>query len=96
MIPIDAERKYLEHLTGKVFKILPLKEENCSTLKDYLDGLVVEMSGVYSVCDNLVNNPKFLGAIGSIAYLRDNEFDKTLCKREVFKVLSVIGKIKEV
>ena len=43
MIPDAMMRKYFERTVGKLYKILPLKECEEETLKEYLDTLLTEL-----------------------------------------------------
>lgn len=92
-IPDKAMINYLRTLIDKVYKILPMKEENSETLHCYLTGLTHEMVGYYQLCYDLVDEPRFLSVVNIVKYLENNDFDTATCKREVFKAIRLIQNI---
>ena len=54
LIPEENFCKYFEFLISKTYKILPLKEENSSTLKSYLESYLRELIGNQSLISVLV------------------------------------------
>lgn len=89
-IPEEALTTYLKALIDKVYKILPMKEENSDTLTCYLTGLIHELTGCYQLHYELVGEPRFLSVVNIVKYLESNEYDTATCKREVFKAIRLI------
>lgn len=80
-------------MVGKIFKILPLKEENNVGFNDYVDSILVQLIGATNTFDELSNNQNFLMIINIIQYINNNECSIKQCKREIFKCLEIIQKI---
>lgn len=91
--PNKALNSYLHNLINKVYKILPMKEEQCDTLTSYLLSLKNELIGCYELWDILCDNSQFLTVINIIDYLSKEEYDISTCKREVFKAIHLIEKV---
>ena len=92
-IPNEAIKSYLKTLIDKVYKVLPMKEENSETLHCYLTGLTHELIGAYRLHFELVDEPRFLNVVSIVKYLESNDFDTATCKREVFKAIRLIQNI---
>lgn len=84
---------YLKGLIPRIFKILPLKEEEYETLDIYIDSLLREMIGLANVVDELKLNTNYLSIIGTLENLLD-ENDIKIFKRDVFKCLDIIKKMR--
>lgn len=94
-VPLRALDGYLQNLIDKVFKILPMKEEQCSTLPSYLRSLESELVGCYKLWDELADEPQFLALINVVNYLAFEEYDVAVCKREVFKAIHLVESVKK-
>lgn len=94
-LPNKALKSYLRHLINKVYKILPMKEEGCKTIKPYLLSLENELIGCYDLWEILDDNPNFTAIINIIAYLFTEQYDIQTCKREVFKAIHLIELINK-
>lgn len=94
-VPYKALDGYLQNLIDKVFKILPMKEEQCGTLPSYLRSLESELVGCYKLWDELADEPQFLALINVVNYLAVEEYDVAVCKREVFKAIHLVESVKK-
>ncbi len=94
-VPLRALDGYLQNLIDKVFKILPMKEEQCGTLPSYLRSLESELVGCYKLWDELADEPQFLALINVVNYLAVEEYDVAVCKREVFKAIHLVESVKK-
>lgn len=94
-IPIEALQNYLRSLINKVYKVLPMKEEKCTTLNSYLLSLKNELIGCYELWGVLKDNPQFLAIINIINYLSTEEYNEATCKREVFKTIHLIENLQK-
>ena len=90
-----AFQNYFQYMIGKIYKILPMKEEGCQTLTTYLESLRIEMIGSYGLYRQLIEEPQFMSALNIIEYLIDNEYDVAVCKREVFKAIRHIENVNK-
>lgn len=94
-LPEKSFHRYFEYMIGKIYRILPMKEEGCETLASYLESLKVQMIGSYSLYRQLIEEPQFMSALNIIEYLIDNEYDVKTCKREVFKAIRLIESVNK-
>jgi hypothetical protein len=83
----------LDRLIAKVFKALPLKEESCETLDEYLEGLVRELIGTTEVTSKLGNHGEFLTVISTIQSLIKQDVYKDY-RKDVLKCVNLVRKIK--
>lgn len=84
----DASYKdYYKKLIDKVYKILCLKEENCSTLDIYIESLLIDIVGQEKI---LKGNGNFLSLIGILETLSTSDYSLKIYKREVFKCINII------
>ena len=89
-IPNEFFINYLNFLISKVFKILPISEEQPETLKDYLEGLIIELKGNQSLISQIKCDANFLSLLGTLQYFIENECSHKVIKREVFKCINII------
>lgn len=94
LISNELANEYLSVLISKLFKILPLRENNSDTLHEYLQSLQIEIIGSLDIIDNLHNEAKVVSIINTIQYFIDNDFGADVCKREVFKCINIVKKIQ--
>ena len=86
---------YMEYLIGKIFKILPLKEEVLAEdFAAYCDSLWIEMSGAIKAFPELDNDPRYISVLNIVGYLTMNEVDLPRCRREVFQAIDIVNKIR--
>lgn len=81
---------YLDKLVGKIFKILPLLEENPINAKKYLNSLTIELDGMtkyYSDDSYIVSTLFSLQGIKSVT-------DYNVCRKTVFDCIEYINKLK--
>lgn len=86
---------YLNFLISKVFKILPISEEQPETLKDYLESLIIEIKGNQSLITQIKSDANFLSLLGTLQYFTENNCTHRVIKREVFKCISIIQGLQE-
>lgn len=91
-LPNELLSAYKEKLTGRVFKILPMKEENSSTWEVYIESLLHELIGNKELVKELKENAEFLSMLGVLEGLI-NEEDIKVIRREIFNCLNLIKKI---
>lgn len=87
---------YFKYMIGKIYKILPMSEEGCTTLVSYLESLKVEMLGSYTLYRQLMEEPQFMTALNIIEYLINNsDCEHSVYRREVFKAIGCIENINK-
>lgn len=85
---------YMTLLINKIYKILPLKEEHSPTVVVYIESLLMEMTGNGKLILLLQNNGRYIGVVNTIESLKDCE-DLQICKREIFKCIREVEKLKQ-
>lgn len=85
----DCLDLYLSKLIGRVFKIIPLREENVDTLDLYVDSLIRELVG----SSNVFFGDDLLLICGTLKGLDFS--NHKLLKSDVFKVIRQIEGIRE-
>jgi hypothetical protein len=88
----DQYDEYCRILLGKIFKILPMKEEKNPTLKKYIDSLLVELDGGKSMIENFGLSAEYISIINSIKGLQQVE-DTEIVRSKVFECISLARKI---
>jgi hypothetical protein len=81
---------YLDKLVGKIFKILPLLEENPTNAKKYLNSLTIELDGMtqcYSDDSYIISTLFSLQGIKTVT-------DYNVCRKTVFDCLNNINNLK--
>ena len=71
-----------------------MKEENSLTLKSYLESYQRELIGNKELIDVLVDEPQFITVLNIIQFLISEEYTNEVCKKEVFKCIRILQKIK--
>lgn len=88
---------YFRALVNKIFKILPMKENEEDSLCIYLESLQAELLGCKELVGEIKENPLFLSLLSILQYLIDNPDLKTLkVRREVFHAISICNQIKSI
>ena len=57
---------FLGSIIGKIYKVLPLKEEGNSYLPEYLDSLLVQLKGALVTYPGLSSNVRYITVINCI------------------------------
>jgi hypothetical protein len=86
---------YLNFLINKVYKILPISEREPETLKDYLESLLIELSGSKELIDKIKYDANFISVMSTLQYFTSNEYNHKTLRREIFKCIKIIEKLKE-
>jgi hypothetical protein len=84
-------KTYSEDLVNRVFKILPLIEENPEHAKKYISSLVVELQGAVSLFEDNNYLTRILFSIEGIQTVTDYN----VVRRKVFECINLINKMKE-
>lgn len=88
-------KRYLQTTIDKIFKILPLYEEENRTLEAYVGSLILELKGFVSVYGS-VGVSEYISVISTLEGIQtiiDNKGKQPVIKREVFKCIESINKI---
>lgn len=95
MIPNELMLRYLERTVGRLYKILPMKEDNEETIHEYLDSLLVELVGV-ELLERLSDQPYYVGILGIVSYLSEHIDSCSVkkVKRNVFRAIELCKKLQ--
>lgn len=93
-LPDEILEVYLQKLVGRIFKILPMREEECETLQVYLNSLMIELIGNRDLICELKYEPDFLTLLGTLEYFVNNRDEVHVYKREIFKMIEIIKDLK--
>lgn len=89
MITNNIKNKYYKSLIGKIYKILPIAEDDINESKKYLNSLLIELNGA---CDYIDDN-YFTEIVFSLNGLLNIE-DVKIIRNKVFRCISILEKIK--
>jgi hypothetical protein len=92
--PDEMLMNWFKYLTGRVFKILPLSENSPDTLRNYMESLMVELTGSKALLKKIRYDGNFMSLLSTLQYFIDNECKHDVYKREVFKCIDLIQKIQ--
>lgn len=84
---------YLNFLINRVYKILPISEEEPATLKSYLNSLILELIGSKDLILKLKKDASFLSLIATLQSLSENQYPHSVIRSEVFKCIDIIKKL---
>lgn len=92
--PISKEQydEYCKKKIGKIYKLLPLKEEHNPTLYSYINSLLVELYGSRKIIPRFASDPEFIMMICSIAGLESTD-DLSVFRSKVFECIEVCKKL---
>lgn len=94
-IPNAYFANYFNFLIGRVWKILPMSEENNQHLQEYMEGLQRELIGNMNLVEDLKHDGYFIILLNKIEYLINEEYTHEVCRKEVFECISIIEKIQK-
>lgn len=94
-IPNEYFDNYLDFLVGRVWKILPMTEENNSSLQSYMEGLQRELIGNMNLIESLKYDGYFIILLNKIEYLISGDYSHEICRKEVFECVNIIKKLSE-
>lgn len=93
-----TEKEYREYLIQSkdvIFKILPLYEEKNEHIKEYVESVSFELTGLRNLIEGLPYGIWYVKTLATLEQIKVecDVFDKTkLIKKEIFKLLRIIDK----
>lgn len=89
-------KRYFDRMTGRIFKIIPIREEGEFPVQPYLVSLLREMLGAKDLMEAINQDERFLQCLNILNYLSENpELDVKTLKSEVFHILNLVKKISK-
>lgn len=94
-IPDEYFVSYFNFLIGRVWKILPMWEENNEDLKSYMESLQRELIGNINLVKEIKCDSYFITLLSKLEYLINEEYTHEICRKEVFECVDIVKKIAE-
>ena len=94
-IPVAAHINYLKILISKIFKILPMKEQNVDTVNVHIDSLLMELMGYTALFEEMHNDARLVTVICTLKALNETDIPHSAYKREIFKCIKCIEQLIE-
>lgn len=91
-IPANLHVRYMDNLINRVFKILPLKEENSETVDVYIKNLLYELTGNKELIVYLNNDSRYEAVISNLHKLISL---KENYRTVVFNTIALIEQIRD-
>ncbi len=85
-IPPDILVKYFERLIGRIFKILPISEERADTLNEYIEYILIEISGGDRLLIHDIKLLELMCNLESLLWIQD---DKKQFRSQIFKCMKI-------
>lgn len=90
---------YLEMTKSRVFKILPLLEENNEGLYQYIDSLLFELYGIQYVIKDVKGSYPYLSVLATLESMLDetitNNREHLFIRSEVFKMMTLLERLQK-
>ena len=92
-----SDRMYEKKLAGLVnqfYKILPIREQEEPTLKQYLCSLQREMIGCKELMSILENDAQYLSLLSILEYMINHDCDIPTVRADVFRAIGIIKRMQ--
>lgn len=91
--------RYISSLVNRCFKILPMREENESSINEYTRSLLRELVAFGDLFDHTRDHGTFVSLLCVVKFLDDNVCNNECSikdiRREVFNAISLCKKLKQ-
>ena len=88
---------FIRGLTGRIFKMLPLREESDKGsdvyLEEYMQSLARDVIGAMTTFPELVHYPEYITVVNTVQYLNSEPSEFTVFRKEVFHMLEILNGI---
>ncbi len=84
---MNQNKNIIASLKNRIFKILPLKEEENENLPVYLDSLKIQIVGMMETEIGSLYRRELYETYCLLQYFSVHDFNASVCKREVFRIL---------
>lgn len=89
---------FLASLTGKIYKLIPMREDKELGvevfLDKYIDSLLIELMGAMDTFPDLSNDEQYISIVNTAQYMAHHEVDSASWRRESFKMLNMLDRIR--
>ena len=86
--------RYLNALKGKIYKLLPIYEEDRDSFQIYAKSLLIELKGATLTFSVLKTEKHFIDIINIVNYFTEYNVSYYECKKQVFKCLDLASHIQ--
>ena len=93
-IPNAYFANYFKFLIGRVWKILPMSEEDNKNLQGYMESLQRELIGNMNLVEELKYDGYFITLLNKIEYLINEKYTHEICRKEVLECVSIVEKLQ--
>lgn len=91
---------YIHKMTGRVFKVLPLREEELAGkevfLAEYIDSLVGELLGSCKTFPCLDESVDYYSVINTLQNMMDTPGDLKECRSRVIKMCKLLNHLEQI
>lgn len=91
-LPYSLTSTYKSLLINRIFKILPLKEEEYSTIDEHIDSLNSELFGFSVLCNDANDAAILISVVNLLEHIRI-EAEHKKYRREILKCCNLIDKV---
>jgi hypothetical protein len=92
-LPDEILMAYVNGMTGKIFKMLPMKQDGSKTLLVYMESILREFIGNKELVEKFKHNEVFLAILGTLeSLLHQDNF--SLFRSDILKILNLIEQMK--
>jgi hypothetical protein len=92
-LPDESLQVYVNGMTAKLFKMIPMKEQRTSSLTKYIESTLREFVGQKELVEHFKHNNEFLTILGVMESLINQE-DFGAFRSDVFKMINLIERLK--
>ena len=90
----EMMNRYFERLINRLFKILPMRENDDQTLCVYIQSLQFELLGFGDLIDMTHSDELIISLASILQSLIDNDLELPVVKREVFHMIDICVKLR--
>ena len=94
-IPDKCVTHYLDSLVGKIYKILPMKENNTAFLQQYVEWKIREMLAFRDFVRAVGDDPDFVYLIVIMYALANQEQPVESVRHDVFEAIRICKRLKK-
>ena len=89
---------FLASLTGKIYKLIPMRDDVESGaevfLDKYLDSLLIEMMGAMDTYPVIGMDEQYISIVNTAQYMAKHSIPRDVWRRESFKMLNTLDRVR--
>ncbi len=95
-IPDKTCENYYKKLVDKLFKIIPLKEENADTVEVYIQDLIYELVGNDDVFFLSNDDSRVIDIVSILQSIKNEDMSHAEYRRAIFKCITLTNQLCEI